>query len=165
MLPDIKTILYASDMGSQMRPAFRFALSLALRYDARLVMLHVLEPIADTSKAMIKDYLDQTQLQQMQEQGYQRVRNEMQSRLQQFYQDEKLLTDEMKLPELSVDVMSGLPAETIVSEATRLEAKLIVMGSHTDHTLGHRLMGSVARKVIHSSKVPVLIVPFAEKQT
>lgn len=42
--PNIKTILYATDLGENTRPVFRLAVSQARRYNARLLMLHVVEP-------------------------------------------------------------------------------------------------------------------------
>lgn len=40
--------------------------------------------------------------------------------------------------------------------------ELIVMGTHHDPSLGHRLMGSTARVVTHISPLSVLVVPVKE---
>ena len=45
MLTDIKTILYATDLGKNTRPAFRMAVSLAKQYNARILFLFVVEPL------------------------------------------------------------------------------------------------------------------------
>lgn len=42
MLPEIKHILYATDLSTSARLALRYAVSLANRYQAKLTMLHVL---------------------------------------------------------------------------------------------------------------------------
>ncbi len=43
MLPDIKRILYATDLSENARHAFGYAASLANRYGAKIIVLHVIE--------------------------------------------------------------------------------------------------------------------------
>ncbi|MFT3756905.1 MAG: universal stress protein [Pseudoxanthomonas sp.] len=52
----------------------------------------------------------------------------------------------------------GIPEQSIVDEAKAAKADLIIMGSHGKGALKSLLIGSVAQKVIASSKVPVLVV-------
>jgi len=56
-------------------------------------------------------------------------------------------------------VRSGQPAEAIIKEAKRVNADVIVMGSHGHSAFGEMLLGSVAHKVTQRSPVPVLLVP------
>ena len=53
---------------------------------------------------------------------------------------------------------AGPAAETIVDQAARSRADLIVMGSHGHGPLARLVLGSVATKVIAQTKVPVLLV-------
>jgi nucleotide-binding universal stress UspA family protein len=53
----------------------------------------------------------------------------------------------------------GRSYATIVEQARRSGAGLIVMGSHGRHGLSHALLGSVAEKVVQHAPCPVLIVP------
>ena len=64
--------------------------------------------------------------------------------------------------EFEFDVVSGTPAEMIRQEAKERGADLIVMGTHSNPSLGHRLLGSTARKLTHMSRTPVLVVPLVE---
>jgi nucleotide-binding universal stress UspA family protein len=57
--PKITTILYATDLGEQTRPVFRQALALAKLYNAKIIMLHVVEPVGETAKAVISAYISQ----------------------------------------------------------------------------------------------------------
>jgi nucleotide-binding universal stress UspA family protein len=53
-------------------------------------------------------------------------------------------------------VETGTPHETIVDYADRIDADLVVMGTHGRTGLDRLLLGSVAERVIRTSDVPVL---------
>lgn len=56
-------------------------------------------------------------------------------------------------------VAMGDPAERIIERAVQLHANGIVIGSRGLNTVASLLVGSVAYKVVHLSRVPVTVVP------
>lgn len=58
-------------------------------------------------------------------------------------------------------LIQGPTAETILAEAQRLEADMIVIGSHGHGMLYRALLGSVSEGVVRGARCPVLIVPAA----
>ena len=52
----------------------------------------------------------------------------------------------------------GKVAETIIALADSLQSEQIVMGTHGRGALSELLMGSITLKVVHLSKIPVLLV-------
>jgi len=56
-------------------------------------------------------------------------------------------------------MVQGPTVETIVRQAEKLEAEVIVVGSHGRGKLFDLVVGSVSAGVIRKSKVPVLVVP------
>ena len=52
----------------------------------------------------------------------------------------------------------GKVAETITALADSLQCEQIVMGTHGRGALSELLMGSITLKVVHLSKIPVLLV-------
>jgi nucleotide-binding universal stress UspA family protein len=50
-------------------------------------------------------------------------------------------------------------ADVILKTAKRLNADLIVMGSHSRRWLDQILMGSVTEKVLHNTSIPLFIIP------
>lgn len=60
-------------------------------------------------------------------------------------------------------LIQGYPVEKILMEAGRIEADLIVMGSHGHGLLRHLVVGSVTDGVLRKAPCPVLIVPAGHK--
>ena len=58
-----------------------------------------------------------------------------------------------------VENFGGRVADTIVQQAKRLRADLIVMGTHGRRGVSRVLLGSDAELVVRHSPVPVLLVP------
>lgn len=57
-----------------------------------------------------------------------------------------------------VQVLEGRAYAVIVDTASKMNADLIVMGTHGRSGLPHMLLGSVAERVVRTAKVPVLTV-------
>jgi nucleotide-binding universal stress UspA family protein len=53
----------------------------------------------------------------------------------------------------------GVPAETILAEAKRLSADLIVMGRRGLSPLKELFLGSVSQEVLHKAQCPLILVP------
>jgi nucleotide-binding universal stress UspA family protein len=56
-------------------------------------------------------------------------------------------------------IVQGDPVKIILSEAKRLGAELIIVGSHGHSLLFDALLGSVSAGLLRKSTLPVLIVP------
>lgn len=71
------------------------------------------------------------------------------------------LVERHREPELAVEghLVQGLADREITRMAEQLDAQLIVMGTHGRTGLTHLFLGSVAERVVRTSKVPVLTVP------
>lgn len=60
-------------------------------------------------------------------------------------------------------VLEGEPSHELLAFSDARGAKLLVAGSHGHSFVGRLLMGSVSTRLIRSAKVPVLVVPPAER--
>jgi nucleotide-binding universal stress UspA family protein len=54
---DIKRILYATDLSYNSVNAFDYAINLAIKFDAEITILHVMDEIVGTSLNMVSLYL------------------------------------------------------------------------------------------------------------
>ena len=60
-------------------------------------------------------------------------------------------------------VAEGRPIEVLLETAKEHEAALIVVGSHGEGAVSAAFLGSTALKLLHHSKLPVLVVPRHDK--
>jgi nucleotide-binding universal stress UspA family protein len=154
-IPEYKTILYATDMGQHMRPVFRHAISLAQHYQAKIIMMHVAEPLGSTGMAVLELYMPE-KMDSIYKDDMKSILRDMKKRLQAFNLEE--LGDDSELV-ASVATVSGHPAEEIAKYATARAADLIVIGTNTGDKFASAFLGSTARKLIHICDRPVLVVP------
>jgi nucleotide-binding universal stress UspA family protein len=156
--PKISTILYATDLGEQTRPVFRHALALAKLYDAKIIMLHVVEPVGETAKAVISAYISQDFSEAMLKESMKDLLVKMKDRLRRFFEEE---CEEEKICSSVKELMvvAGKPSEEILRVSEEEDADLIIVGKSTRTVRGLRVMGSTARRVSRIAMVPVLIIP------
>lgn len=158
----IKTILYCTDMGDHMRPVLRFTMDMAKQHEAKIIMLHVIEPLSSGVLVAIDAYMPKLKSAQFIKDGIKKTLETMQQRLNNFCVDEKIEKSSDCTIISKVKAVSGYSAETIVHQAQKMNAELIVVGSHTNPSLNSGFIGSTARKVTQLSKIPVLVVPVYE---
>lgn len=158
-LPLIKTILYTTDLGENTRPVFRTALSLAKAYEAKIIMLHVVEPMTSAMQAVVDTYLPAGEAEKVYKDGMKSVLNEMKSRLEKFcsegFESPNLMQGLVK----DIIVVSGRTSEEILKTAQKHQADIIVMGKSTRSVFGSDVSGSSMRRVSRHSTIPVLMVP------
>ena len=155
----LKTILYATDLGPHGPDVARHATGLAQHFGAKLHVVYVIEPISHFADSVIEKYLSKASRDTQREQAYQEVREEFEQRLQRFCEDNLITPAEVQETFAGMQVMEGSPAATILTEADRLDADLIVLGDRGHSALDEMLIGSVARRITMTSKRPVLLVP------
>lgn len=161
--PNIKTILYATDLGENTRPVFRLAVSQARRYDAQLLMVHVVEPLGTTGTAIIANYLSGEATDKITRDGARELLEIMKKRLDAYCKEELESFGLDRTPVTEIVVATGKPCEEILELAKKRQADMIVMGTSTHSFFGSALMGTTARRVSRHSEIPVLLVPNTPK--
>ncbi len=144
----IKTILFPTDFSQGARAAMDHAVSLARDYQARLILLYVIQDIS-VAEWYIPSSLSMTDLMEdMQKSAWKemdRWADEISSRLA---STEKI-------------VVRGVPFVEIIRTAKEKNVDLIVIGTHGRTGIDHMLFGSTAEKVVRKSPCPVLTVRIA----
>jgi nucleotide-binding universal stress UspA family protein len=141
---------------------FRYAVSLARQHQARIILLHVIEPLGGTARSLVKNMMPEGQFDQLRQEGLGRLRQQVADRLQAFCRDELGESPEHADEIASIHIEEGDSAEVILQGVGRFGVDLIVMGTHGRRGLNKLLIGSVATRVVQRSSCPVMLVPFSE---
>ena len=160
MIPQIKKILYATDLSGNSSYAFFYAIDMAKKHDARIVILHAVEPIpayAEVYGAMSDEFKKKRQ---------EEIIESMKKHLQGFCKKA-----EAQIGPPCVELVSktlvpvGHPAEEILNAAEKEGCDAIVIGTHGKGFLAHTFLGSVSSAVLHRTRKPVFIVPLPSEKT
>ncbi len=154
MLPQIKKILYATDLSRNSAYAFYFAVDLAQKKSATIVILHAIEPIP----AYVRNYIGDVESLKLDRHG--EIVSMIEKRLRSFCEkvDAHIGSPCVELVS-KIIVRVGHPVEEILSASDAEKCDMIILGSHGKGFLKQTFLGSVSRSVLDRSKKPVLIIP------
>lgn len=155
MIPKIKKILYATDLSENSSYAFYYAISTARVFDAKITILHALEP-----PPVFAIGLQVGLTENVQEKEYKQVLERIENRLQEFCQKVEIQIGSPCLSLVSKTlVQRGHPIEEILRVADQEECDILVLGSHGKGFLKQTFLGSVSHGVLQRSRKPVFIIP------
>lgn len=143
-------VLVALDFSSHSDLALARAVEIARHYNAKLLLLHVVEsifyPNLDVDPLMLNpvDFMEMDQA----------AHDYAAARI-------KKLADNLDYPDIQHEVLWGTPKSTVLSYAEAQNADLIVAGSHGKHGIA-RLLGSTAGGIVHGAGCDVIVVKLAE---
>lgn len=138
-------ILTAIDFSENSGYAFDHALTLAKQFNAELTILHVINEPVDL-RGFYVPHISFEQLEKEIEEGAEKMMETFcRERLDSYAQYKTVIT-------------TGVPYEEITAAAVKIDASLIVLGTHGRTGLDHILFGSTAERVVRSAPCPVLTV-------
>jgi nucleotide-binding universal stress UspA family protein len=158
MIPQIKKILYATDLSKNSEYAFYYAVDMAKRHGAEIVVVHAVEPMpasvfgTSTAKAEHSQH----------EVSIEVFRNRLQKFCEKVEEKNSLACVHL-VAKMLVEV--GYPAEEILKAADEEGCDLIILGSHGKGFLKHTFLGSVSRSVLERSRKPVFTIPLPSERT
>jgi nucleotide-binding universal stress UspA family protein len=154
MIPQIKKILYSTDLSKNSSYAFLYAVDLAKKHNAKIVILHAIEPVPAYAEA----YGGLTGAQKKQQ------LDEMVESMK------KHLTGFCKKAEAQIGppcvelvtkilVPTAYPPDAILNTAEEEDCDVIVLGTHGKGFISYAFLGSVSKSVLHRTQKPVFIIP------
>jgi nucleotide-binding universal stress UspA family protein len=162
MVPEIKRILYPTDMSDTSNHAFGYAASLANRYDASITILHILKDQIHSSENLVTNVLGESKWREILDRNKTEVVETIRSRLEGFCEETKAELSACPFLMEEVIVKIGNPVDEILRELDKNDYDLVVMGAHGHSAIAGTVMGSVSRRIIRRSKKPVLIVRLSD---
>ncbi len=153
----VKKILYATDMSANSGYALEFAVDYAKSANAKIVLIHTVEPLSPSMMVQLQAHLSAETLKLKAQESLAYAQGEIHKRLDAFFgQFFPNQPDARNLIE-SVKVIEGYPADQILEQAEQCD--MIIMGTHGKDNLANTFLGSTAERVLHRTRKPVLIVP------
>jgi len=165
MIPQIKKILYATDLSKNSAYAFRYAMNMAEKYNAEIVILHVIEPIPPQVKHYVSIYVNEAKWEEKIKTEQEMAIEQIKKRLQEFCKRESQDDPRCLLLVLKILVQPGHPVEEILKAAEEEACEVIILGTHGKGFLKQTFLGSVARSVLDRSRKPVFIIPLPHEDT
>jgi nucleotide-binding universal stress UspA family protein len=159
MIPEIKKILYATDLSPNSVYALSFALNSANFYHAEIVILHVFEQPTIGYAPMLDAYMDEKNRRSLFQEHAEDIKDRIRKRLEMIYAKELKNNPEYADTVNSIEVCEGYPAETILNMVDDLNCDMIIMGTHGKGILGHAFLGSTAKRVLRRTRKPIFIIP------
>ena len=161
MIPEIKNILYATDLSKNSSYAFFYAADMAKRHNARIIILHSIEPGRHHVVSVVETVIREAKKRE-QEMNVEEIKD----RLQEFCKK----TDSQVGAPLSelvskILVPLGYPVEEILKAADEESCDAIVLGTHGKGFLRQTFLGSVAGSVLERTRKPVFVIPLPSEKT
>ena len=162
MVPEIKRILYATDLSKNSSYAFYYAIHLARKFDAKITILHAIEPVPLYTEAYA---VSMRLIERVEKQDREKAIADIQRLLQEFCRKVESRIGAPCLVLVSKTlVLIGHPVEEILKVADEEQCDIIVLGSHGKGFLKQTFLGSVSSAVLHRSRKPVFIIPIPSEE-
>jgi nucleotide-binding universal stress UspA family protein len=158
MIPQINTILYPTDLSENSNHAFSYAASLANRYDAPIVMLHVLKDITHSDEDLVTTVIGEKKWKEVLARKKMEVVENIRQRLEDFCEQTRSEMSGCPFLVKNIKVQIGNPVDAIVAEAAKDDIGMVIMGARGHGAIAGTIIGSVSRRVMRRCKKPVLLV-------
>jgi nucleotide-binding universal stress UspA family protein len=155
MIPQITKILYATDLSKNSAYAFFYAVDMAKRHCAHIVIVHAVEPVphvyTEGGTGILKKINEQEQ---------KTAQEDIKKRVREFCRKTETL---MGFP--CVELVSktlvplGYPVEEILKAAEDEGCDALVLGTHGKGFLRQTFLGSVAGSVVARTRKPIFVIP------
>jgi nucleotide-binding universal stress UspA family protein len=142
----MKSFLVAVDLSESTPKVVENAKEIAKAFSAEVWILHNAEPEPDT----LEFRTDPLTARESLAKKFHSEHRQIQEIASQF-REEGL--------EATAILAHGAKVETILKEASKLKADMIIVGSHGRSAMYQLLVGSVSEGVLHHSECPVLVIP------
>ncbi|MDP6924417.1 MAG: universal stress protein [Candidatus Scalindua sp.] len=139
----LNEILCPIDHSDCSKEALKYAVTFAMKNEAKLLLLHVIN-IRSFNEA-----LDGMSAQIPNEETIEQLRVKLLECIPEEIRDDM---------DVEAIVTQGIPFAEIISTAKEKEIDMIVIGSHGRTGISHMMLGSVSEKVVRKAPCPVLTV-------
>ena len=141
----VEKVLFATDFSENSEHAFEYALTMAQQFNARLILIHVINEPVDL-RGFYVPHISFEKLEKEIEEGAEKL-------MQKFCR-----TRIKGFDNFETCIVSGIPYEEVLKKAKQEDVSLIVLGTQGRKGLDHFLFGSTAERVVRNAHCPVMTV-------
>lgn len=169
MVAPIRSLLFATNLSDDCRPALASAVAAAAQHKSELIMLHVIDrEVPAQIEEHFKGVLGEEKWEALKQEHEQDARQALIGKMSPGKIGQKVLSNYCREAGLDADscsfnwhevvVADRNIADAIVSEAQRRGSDMIVLGAGKGF-LGGNSVGSTIKGVLRKAHVPVMVVP------
>jgi nucleotide-binding universal stress UspA family protein len=158
VIPQSKTIVYATGLGTGAPHVFRYALSLARQYQAKIEIVCGMAPLNTQAQRIADTYIGDKKSDEFHHLARERVKVEVNNQVEAMCRSAIIDDPEGFQYVNSINVIEGEADQAVLQCVQNVNADLIVMGTHRRTMDKGALLGSCAVKVVHESIIPVFLV-------
>ena len=149
-MKDIKNIVVAIDFNDALGELISYAEGIGKKFQAKIWVIHVEAPDPDFVGF---------------DAGPQYIRDFKASEMREEHKKLQNICEAFIDPELESEALliQGSTVETVITEAEKLKADLLIVGTHK-HSFFHDLLSeSVSLELLKNGKIPLLAIPIPEQ--
>lgn len=168
MLKPLQNILFATDLSEDCRDAFDYAAALATRFQATIVLLHVIEKMPDYVEGRLRGLMGKQQYASLMDSqqksaqdaliGKKSTSRFIREALSQFCSQAGIDDDACGYHSREIVISDGEVVDDIISYSKKHNCELIVMGARHG-MISKTSIGNTIKSVLRQSKIPVMVVP------
>lgn len=163
MLPEIRKILFASDLSDIAHHTFGYAASLANVYNAPIVILHVIEDLTANTLTMLREMVGEAQWNMLQQENQSQMITATRKKLIHFCDEMgQALPSSFEIADIII--ATGHPVDQIISAADKNDCDIIVMGAGGKGNGTESMLGNTSRRVLRRTEKPVLTIQRAAQE-
>ena len=164
MIPEIKKILYATDLSKNSVNTFFYAVDMARKYNARIVVLHAIEPVPESifveeGTKGVEEVLEKAKRQE------QKADSEKITKLLREFCKRTETQTGPPCTELVSEILVpiGDPVDKILKTAEIERCDAIILGTHGKGFWRENFLGSIAEDVLRRTRKPVFVIPWTSE--
>ena len=170
MVPSINKILFATDLSEISRYAFEYAVSLADKQDAELLIVHIIKGASPFGTELVKMAVGDDVYKQLEQKHAQYAREILIGKRSEALVLRETIQHLRSEAEMKVSPTKSLKINDRVIEASSVSEEilrlvetegcdLVILGHRKRHLLASGLGEGTLKKVLKKTTVPVLVVP------
>lgn len=159
MVPDIKHILYATDLSDSARKALAYAVGTANAHGASLTVIHVIRETSGNAELLISAFLGYESKDELRDKSRERISGEIKKRLTGLCNE---LGCQLPVCRFSLEddiVEVGRPQDIIFEYTETGRYDFLVMGRHDYGIIEGLFSGSSTRSLLRHCPIPVMLIP------